>query len=281
MSVRDGGLSRRAVLQGLVAAGVGVATGAAGYGYLYERDRVSVTRAALPVSGLPEALDGLQVGLLTDLHLSDTVPRRIIERAVTLLLAERPDLIALGGDYISWFDRRYARACAETLAPLSAPHGVYAILGNHDDDRDMPMALHAQGFEVLLDARSQIRVNNEPLEIAGLRFWTRKAVEIAGVLRGATATTLLLAHDPRRLDVAAQLDVGVVLAGHTHGGQILLPGLGAIAASGRGFPVLQGMTRQENTTLFVSRGVGTVYVPVRISCPPEVAVLTLRRQSEI
>jgi len=281
MTVRDGRISRRAWLQGVVAAGVGVATGAAGYGYLYERDRIDVTRATLPVSGLPESLDGLRVGLITDLHLSDTVPRRIIDHAVALLMAERPDLIALGGDYISWFDRRYAQACAEALSPLSAPHGVYAILGNHDDDREMPAALIAQGFEVLLDARTQIRIKDEPLEIAGLRFWTRKAIEIASVLRGATSPTLLLAHDPRRLDVAAQLDVAVVLAGHTHGGQILLPGLGAIAARGRRFPVLQGMIRQENTTLYVSRGVGTVYVPIRISCPPEVALLTLQRLSAI
>jgi predicted MPP superfamily phosphohydrolase len=90
---------------------------------------------------------------------------------------------------------------------------------------------------------------------------------------------LLLAHDPRRLTEAAQLDIPAMLSGHTHGGQVVIPGLGAIA--GRRFPVLQGIASRENTWIFVSRGVGTVYVPVRINCPPEVALVTLVRKSEI
>jgi predicted MPP superfamily phosphohydrolase len=99
------------------------------------------------------------------------------------------------------------------------------------------------------------------------------------VIKGARETVLLLAHDPRRLDEAAELDVPAVLSGHTHGGQIVLPGLGAIAR--RRFPVLDGVASQDNTWIFVSRGVGTVYVPMRINCPPEVAIVTLQRKSEI
>jgi predicted MPP superfamily phosphohydrolase len=98
---------------------------------------------------------------------------------------------------------------------------------------------------------------------------------IASVLKGTGGTTLLLAHDPRRLTEAASLDVQLVLSGHTHGGQVVLPGVGALA--GRKFPVLAGYAMKDNTALFVSRGVGTVYVPVRVNCPPDVAVLTLRR----
>ena len=85
--------------------------------------------------------------------------------------------------------------------------------------------------------------------------------------------TFLLAHDPRRLTEAAALNLPLILSGHTHGGQIVLPGLGAIAA--QKFPIVAGIGRRDRTTLFVSRGVGTIYLPVRINCPPEVAVLTL------
>ena len=92
--------------------------------------------------------------------------------------------------------------------------------------------------------------------------------------RKATGTVVLLAHDPRRLTEAASLNIPLVLSGHTHGGQVVLPGLGAIAA--QKFPVVAGIGRRSQTTLFVSRGVGTVYAPVRINCPPEVAVLTLQ-----
>jgi hypothetical protein len=86
--------------------------------------------------------------------------------------------------------------------------------------------------------------------------------------------TILLAHDPRRLSEAATLNLPLVLSGHTHGGQIVLPLVGAVAA--QKFPVIAGIGRRDRTTLFVSRGVGTIYVPVRINCPPEVAVLTLQ-----
>jgi predicted MPP superfamily phosphohydrolase len=200
-------------------------------------------------------------------------------RAVQLVMHQRPDLIVLGGDYVTWGERAYVRPVAELLAPLTAPNGVFAILGNHDDDRDMPAALAARGFTVLKDQRTRIVVRGEPLEIAGIRFWTRRASDIARVLRRATDTVLLLAHDPRRLTEAAALDVPAVLSGHTHGGQVVVPGFGAIAR--REFPVVAGLGRRENTNIFVSRGVGTVYVPIRINCPPEVAIVTLRRQSDI
>ena len=89
----------------------------------------------------------------------------------------------------------------------------------------------------------------------------------------ATGTVILLAHDPRRLTEAAALKIPLVLSGHTHGGQVVLPVLGPVAAEK--FPVVYGTAREAGTTLFVSRGLGTVYVPVRVNCPPEVAVLTL------
>ena len=94
------------------------------------------------------------------------------------------------------------------------------------------------------------------------------------MLKGTGGTTILLAHDPRRLAEASKLDVQLVLSGHTHGGQVIIPAIGAIA--GRKFPVLAGYATRDNTSIFVSRGVGTVYVPIRINCPPDVAVLTLR-----
>ena len=267
-------LDRRALLKGLVGAGLGIATGAGVHGYLYERHHLELTRAtAMPVSGLPEALRGLRVGVMTDIHRSQAVPHELVAAAVRMLMAEKPDVILLGGDYVSFGDRRYVQRAAEALAPLSAPHGVLAVMGNHDDDRDMPAALAAKGFTVLRDARTRLTIRGEAIDFAGLRFWTYKVVDIAHVLRGALPLTFLLAHSPKRVLEAAQLAVPAVISGHTHGGQIVLPGIGAIAA--REFPVVAGLAQRQGTSIFVSRGVGTVYVPVRINCPPEVAVLTL------
>ena len=270
MNIAEG---RRLLLKAFVGIGAGTVTGATAHGFLYERHHLELTRSAFPVPGLPEALRGLRIGVLTDIHHSQTVPREMVAAAVNMLMAETPDLIVLGGDYVSWRDRRYVHSAAEALAPLAAPHGVIAILGNHDDDRDMPAALAAKGFTVLKDARTRLTIRDEPIDFAGVRFWTYKVSDLMHVLRGSLPLTILLAHTPKRLLEAQQLAVPAVISGHTHGGQIVLPGLGPIAA--REFPVIAGLAQRSGTTIFVSRGVGTIYVPVRINCPPEVAVLTL------
>jgi predicted MPP superfamily phosphohydrolase len=151
---------------------------------------------------------------------------------------------------------------------------VYGILGNHDDDHDMPAALTSRGIQVLKDARTRVTVRGEAIDLVGIRFWTKRGNDIAAIARGATGFVVLLAHDPRRLTEAAALKIPLVLSGHTHGGQVVLPVAGALAA--QKFPVIEGIGRRGETTMFVSRGLGTVYVPLRINCPPEVAVLSLR-----
>jgi predicted MPP superfamily phosphohydrolase len=266
-------ISRRAVLQAFAGTLGAAVCGTAGYGFLYGRHELEITRMDVGVVGLPRALSGLRVGLITDVHRSLWVSDEDVGKAVGALMSERPDLIVLGGDYVTFGDRQYVGPAAEALAPLTAPHGVFAILGNHDDDRDMPAALAARKVQILKDARTTITINGAPVDLVGIRYWTRRAAVIESLVRGASGTVVLLAHDPRRLAEASALKIPLVLSGHTHGGQVVLPGIGAIAA--QKFPVVAGIGRRERTTMFVSRGVGTVYVPVRVNCPPEVAVLTL------
>ena len=265
--------TRRTVLGGLGAVAIGTATGTALHGFLYERHRIEVTEQTLEVAGWPPALAGLRIGFVTDLHRSSTVSHGMIATAVNAVLAKAPDLIVLGGDYVTNRDRRYVQPAADALAALTAPHGVFAVLGNHDDERDVTAALTGAHFSVLRDARTQITVRGELIDIAGLRYWTHRMPDITRVLRGASPTLLLIAHTPKRLIEATTLSVPLLLSGHTHGGQIVLPGIGAVAA--REFPIIAGAARRENTTVFVSRGVGTVYVPVRVNCPPEVAILRI------
>ena len=269
-------LTRRAALKGVLAATVGAVTGTATYGVGFERHRLGVTQATLPVAGLPAALEGVRIALLTDIHHSALVGAQDIQNAVELALAQRPDLIVLGGDYVTFGDRAFVSPVAELLAPLHAPHGVFAILGNHDDDKEMPAALARNRFTVLKDQRTRLTLRGEALELAGIRFWTRRPADLARVLRNARDTVVLLAHDPRRLTEASELNIPAVLSGHTHGGQVVLPGIGALAKTR--FPILEGVGGRESTSIFVSRGIGTVYVPVRINCPPEVALVTLARR---
>ncbi len=267
-------LTRRAAINTLLAGGVGTVVGGAAYGLAYARHQIQVVHASMPVAGLPPALEGLRVGLITDLHHSEMVPASDVVRAAALMMHERPDVIILGGDYVTWGDRAYVGPCADALSSLTAPCGIFAVLGNHDDDRDMPAALTAKGFEVLRDARTSLTIRGETVTLVGLRFWTQRFREIARIVRGSEGLVMMLAHNPRRLFEAAQLKVPAVLSGHTHGGQVVLPVLGAVAA--RRFPVVAGFGHRDQTTIYVSRGVGTVYVPYRLNCPPDVSVLTLR-----
>ncbi|MEZ5294231.1 MAG: metallophosphoesterase [Vicinamibacterales bacterium] len=254
---------------------MGAVVGRVAYGAFYERHQVRLEERDLDVPGLPAALDGLRIGLITDVHVSASVADEDVLEAVRLLSKARPDVVALGGDYVTNLDTSRAVKAAEMLAPLAgARDGAFAVLGNHDDDRVMPSALAERGFAVLRDQWTQVGIRGERIDVAGLKYWTRRPADIERALSGAGPTTFLLAHDPRRLDDAARLGVRLVLAGHTHGGQVVLPWIGAFAA--RRFPVVAGAARKEDTALFVSRGVGTVVAPIRINCPPEVSVLVLR-----
>jgi uncharacterized protein len=275
-------MSRRDATKLLAAGGVGLLVGGTIHGYTNERHRIGVTRASLAVSGLPDAFVGLRVALLTDLHLSPIVDADDIARAVAMTLDERPDLIVLGGDYVTWGHERFIGPVGELLSPLTAPLGVIAILGNHDSDRggeDVTAALARNRFIVLRDTRTRIEQRGDALDFVGLRYWTRQPSTIAKLIESPRHVNVLLAHDPRRITEAAELNIPLVLSGHTHGGQIVLPGVGAW---NRGFfPTMQGTLQRENTVLFVSRGIGMVYVPLRLNCPPEIAVLTLQRRGAI
>ena len=153
------GITRRAALQTLAASSVGLVTGVGAYGTLYARHHLEQIQHDLPITGLPPGLDGLRIGLLTDIHHSDTVPADDVSQAVKTVLAAAPDLVVLGGDYVTQAERRYMNPVAELLAPLtSARLGAFAVLGNHDDDREMPAALEARGISVLKDARTQDRI---------------------------------------------------------------------------------------------------------------------------
>lgn len=264
---------RRRTLKVLAGLGVAGAAGAGAWSLARAQSHVAVTRLVVSPHGWPAALGGLRIAVLSDFHRSDLVSRAHVQHAVSVAVAEQPDLVVLLGDYITFRDRTYVEDVAESLGGLRAPLGVVAVLGNHDDERHVAQALERQGITVLPDARTLVTARGARLDLVGIRYWTRRPQAIARLLSGATGVPVLLAHDPRRLVAASALGIPLVLSGHTHGGQIVLPGLGAVAA--RKFPVVSGLGRSGSSTLFVTRGIGTVYVPFRLNCPPEVAVLTL------
>lgn len=267
-------VTRRHALGALAAGGAAVAA-AGGYSLLVEPRRLGVTRVTVPLAGLPDALAGLRLGLVTDLHYGAFAGDDLLASVVEALAADAPDLVLLGGDFVTNSDRAAVTPCAEALGRLTARHGVFAALGNHDPEPQVKSAFERRGVAVLRDEHTRIAVRGEPVSVGGLRYWSRRLADLQKTFRGSRGFPILLAHDPRRLDLAAAAALPLVLSGHTHGGQIVLPGLGAPAAAR--YPVVHGLGRRGPSTVFVSRGVGTVVLPVRFNCPPEVVILTLAR----
>jgi uncharacterized protein len=247
---------------------------------------LSVERHEVHLRRLPRALDGLRVVQLSDIHNGPFTGPGQIERAVCEANRLDPDVVALTGDYVS-HGREYAAPCAEMLGRLRARCGVFAVLGNHDHWVDAPLItdlFRAEGIRVLVNEGMRFEHPERP----GSNFW------LAGVddtmtgqedlplaLAGARADELklLLAHNPLVLRRAAREGVDLVLSGHTHGGQVTW----RPETSRSGRPrrrLLRGLGRQGGTQIYVSRGLGTVVLPVRYSCPPEVTLLELKSSDE-
>jgi uncharacterized protein len=261
-------------LRSLAGAGLAGVAGVGAYGFGVGRRRFEVTHTTVPLARLPTPLAGLRIGLISDIHCGEFMPASRIAQAAELLMAERPDLILLGGDHVTWHDTKSLPACADGLSSLSAPLGVFAVPGNHDPESVLEQVLESRGrIQVLRDRHVQLETRGETVALGGLRYWSQRAPDLRRVFKGAAGFPILLAHDPRRLPQATELRLPLMLSGHTHGGQVVLPVVGAPAAWR--FPVVAGLAKRKETTVYVTRGLGTVVVPVRFNCPPEITILTL------
>ena len=266
------------------AAAAAAAVGA--YSLWVEPRRLVVRREELVLPAWPAALDGLRVGLLADLHCG--MPHAgldAVSRAVDALMAERLDLICLLGDFI---DRRaaFARpvdrdALAARLAPLQAPRGAVAVLGNHDWYAGGPGiadALRAVGIPVLEDEAAPA---GEGLWTAGVGDYRVRGAHLRRALADVPdgEPTLLLSHDP---DIFPHVPatVALTLAGHTHGGQVGIPYVRRhFVPSNFGERYVRGHVVEHGRHLYVTSGVGTSGIPVRLLMPPEIVILSLRAPS--
>jgi predicted MPP superfamily phosphohydrolase len=263
---------------------LGAGLAAAGAWALVEPARLKVRRLEPRLERWPPALDGLRVAAVSDLHAgAPHVGEAKLERIVEKIILACPDLIALVGDYAdpSVLGGRPIgpERVAELLGGLSAPLGVFAVLGNHDwyhyGSRPAD-ALRRHGIEVLENDAIAVEHYGSVLWIAGLADMRERSADVTTALAMVPDNQPLIAltHDP---DMFPQLKdrAALTLAGHTHGGQVGLPLLRRAAApSKHGYT--GGEVRGGGGYMYVSRGVGTTGLPIRIAAPPEIALLTLR-----
>ena len=265
--------------------GAAAAAGAlAAYAFLVEPRWIEVTRTRIHLHRLPPELEGVRIALLSDLHAGEGTPDSVIRRACRLAMAERPDLIALTGD-LAADDAPDFRRVLDAVSGLRAPLGVYTVPGNHD------YTVGIQKWREEVGERAWLRdLTNDAvvLDVRGARLCVAGVDDFScGDPRLSALpppdqrdATILLAHDPDQAERARRAydQVDLVLSGHTHGGQVRLPWVGALKNPAEHDEIYEeGLRRRPWTQVYVSRGVGTVHIPVRFLCRPEVAILELTR----
>lgn len=238
---------------------------------------LEITRKTLAVPRLPPALAGLTIAHLSDLHFTGRIAREYFEYQVERTLQLQADMIVVTGDILdAWECREWIPA---TLGRLQAPHGVYFLLGNHDLRPGHPAELRAQLVDAgLIDVGNQVTrrmIRGTTVCLAGNELpWFSPAPDVSfeGV---ENEFPILLSHAPDQIDWAVQRRFPLMLAGHTHGGQIVFPVLGPVVAPSRyGVRYAGGVFQERGTVMHVSRGLSGEE-PLRWNCPPELALLTL------
>ena len=272
------------------------------YGFAAERLNYQIRRVEIPLANLPDALDGMKIAQLSDIHLSGYISRDDVRRAVDMANDLAPDLSVVTGDFITSADDPLAE-CIEEIRRLSGSLGIYGCNGNHEiyaKAEEAAERLFAQaGMKLLRSENATIQFRGAHLNLIGVDYQRErgsggKRIEtLAGAekLVRRDMPNILLSHNPNSFDRAAQLGIELSLAGHTHGGQVQVEILDHRLSPARFITdyiaglytlPLRAVTNPseapvKHSQLYVNRGLGTVGAPVRLGVPPEITLITLRR----
>jgi len=260
-----------------------VGLGCLGYGFA-AREHVEISRVPAPISNLPDEFAGMTIAHLSDIHHGLYTGLDYINRCVEIANGLKPDLIALTGDF-TYGGKQYIEPCAESLKNLKAAAGVYAVLGNHDyyaGASRVTRALRNAGLNLLIDAQDRIEHRGSKLCVLGVDDLYYGATDIDHLMRDVPkeAPKIVLAHNPDFIEEFAvkQQHIDLMMSGHTHGGQIRLPVLGAPhISSSYGQRYAIGLNRNGSMQVYTTRGIGTILLPSRFDCPPEITLYRLER----
>jgi predicted MPP superfamily phosphohydrolase len=254
---------------------------ATGYGLLYGRLDVEVTRLRIRLAGLPAAFEGFRIAQLSDFHISPFLTANEIRRCVTITNRLKPDLIVMTGDFVAW-DPEAEGEVVQALSGLRAPCGVFGCLGNHETETQTEDSITrlfaAQNVRILRQEHAPIRLCGETLNLIGVDDSLLRLRGVESLMMSDTVN-ILLSHDPDNFDRAAQLGIDLTLAGHTHGGQLSLEFLRrGLCLSRFETPYVSGWyEKPSGQQLYVNRGIGTTGFPIRLGARPEITVLELSR----
>jgi hypothetical protein len=279
-------ITRRNFLLGSAAAASGVAL----YSSEHARRELSVENQTLALANLPQAFRGYRIAQISDIHFDEYTEPWFVRRVVGEVNRLAPDLVLLTGDYVSnsprggQFAAEAMLRCANELRRLTCPLR-YASMGNHDSILGPPLiraGLASASIPMLFNQHVAIERNGERIWVAGL---ADALSNVPNLLKAIPANpdgpVILMCHEPDYADNVLEQGfagrVDVMLSGHSHGGQVRLPVIGALKLSEGGRKYVQGLFRVGQMQLYVNRGIGTVGLPFRLNCPPEITLFTLRQ----
>jgi predicted MPP superfamily phosphohydrolase len=241
---------------------------------------LEVTRHEVEIENLPASFDGYRIAFLTDTHVASFLRRDFYREVVRQTLAFDPDLILLGGDFVTW--EKHIPLMAEVLlTDLRARDGVHAVLGNHDywaNAEAVVEAMTSHGVEFIVNRSLRIRRGSEAIALLGIDEIYRGTPDLEAAFGGIDPQTprIGVSHHPDIVDRLEDRRVDLLLCGHTHGGQIRFPFFGSVVVPSRHEArYASGFHRAGEVLMYVSRGVGAI-PPLRILCRPEVATFTLK-----
>jgi len=259
----------------------------AGDSILLAPNRPCIVRQDFWLPRWPERMNGFTIALLSDFHYDSYFSVHPLHAAIPLVNGLRPDLVVLTGDFVSvplvGDDAQGALAaepCARLLRHMTAPHGLWAVLGNHDansDPQHVTRALQAEGIQVLANQSVAMERDGARFWLAGVSDVLSNTADLNEALRGIARNeaVVLLAHEPDFADEVSKFPVDLQLSGHSHGGQVRIPFLPPLYLPDMARKYVMGSFQVGSLALYTNAGLGTVGAPVRLNCPPEITLLTL------
>ena len=284
-------LSRRQFGKLALKTGAGIALIGTLDGFVVEPHfRLAVESIEFKLSRLPAEFDGFRIVQLTDIHFGPNIGTKHVRKCMEAVRAFNPDLVVLTGDFVSHpllkrnrkQGAKHAEPCADALVEFKDAPQI-AILGNHDHWTDAEIvhgALAERGITVLRNASTVVERGGKRLWIAGVDDVFEGKADLTAALANVPVeeATILLAHEPDYADYVARFPVDLQLSGHSHGGQVRIPGVGPLILPALARKYHSGYYRVGGLQLYTSRGVGLINPPVRFHCPPEITLITLRSE---
>ncbi len=257
--------------------------GLAGYGTLLVRSNFTLRESSFPVAALPPELHGLRIALLSDIHFGPYLSLPELDRVIAMANETRPHLTLITGDLITRVGDPL-ETCLRRLRDLKADAGIFGCMGNHEEyahcQRLTERLGRTLGMEFLRQSNRTLEFGGARLNLAGVDYQRKYKPYLVGAQRllEPGAVNLLLSHNPDVFPVAANLGYDLVVGGHTHGGQVTVEIVDQRLNVGRFFtPFVAGLYRRGASSLYVSRGIGTINLPMRLGARPEVSLLVLRQ----